>query len=155
VKLVREAIEAASNTSWRVAVVGEPRDPDLVALARSRGAAVLEAPDDSTYALAIAAADCVLVLRRGSVGETNGPLLDAIGARRAILATRGGSIPEVADGAAQLCDPDVASIAAGLDALASAARREELEANTMRRADELQWDASAQAHRSVFEEVFA
>ena len=43
-------------------------------------------PDDLDYGRAIVAADCVLCLRSGSVGETNGPLLDALGAGRAVIA---------------------------------------------------------------------
>ena len=65
---------------------------------------MLPDPSDADYERAIVASDCVLCLRAGSVGETNGPLLDALGAGRAVLATATGSIPEVAGDAALYCD---------------------------------------------------
>ena len=79
---------------------------------------MLPGPDDADYERAIVAADCVLCLRSGSVGETNGPLLDALGAGRAVLATKTGSIPEVAGDAVDYCDGTEAGICAGLTALA-------------------------------------
>jgi glycosyltransferase involved in cell wall biosynthesis len=154
VKLVAEALEATAGTPWRLALVGEPRDRGLVRLARESGACVLPSPDYATYQRAFAGADCVLVLRRGSVGETNGPLLDALGAKRAVLATATGSIPEVADGAVELCEPTVRSIRGGLLDLADASRRTELEELAGRRALALDWADSARAHRAIFEEVF-
>jgi glycosyltransferase involved in cell wall biosynthesis len=154
VKLIAEALEASAGTPWRIALAGEPRDRALVRLADETGALMLSSPDDAAYQCAIAAADCVLVLRRGSVGETNGPLLDALGARRAVLATATGSIPEVAAGAVELCDPTVVSIHRGLIELADDARRAELEELAGCRASALDWRASARAHRAIFDEVF-
>jgi glycosyltransferase involved in cell wall biosynthesis len=155
VKLVAEAVAAANQSGWRLALVGEPREPDLVTYARGYGALVCESPADELYRRAVVAADCVLVLRRDSVGETNGPLLDAIGAGRAVLATATGAIPEVAGDAAELCEPDTVSIARGLVALADRGRRAELEALAASRARDLDWSVSARAHRSIFEEAFA
>ena len=123
-------------------------------LAQRGGALVCESPADGEYQRAVVAADCVLVLRRDSVGETNGPLLDAIGAHRAVLATATGAIPEVAAGAAELCLPDTGSIGRGLAALADDGRRAELETLAASRAEDLDWSASARAHRTIFEEVF-
>jgi glycosyltransferase involved in cell wall biosynthesis len=154
VKLVSEAVAAASVSGWRLALVGEPREPDLVDYARGEGAYVRLSPDDATYQRALLAADCVLVLRRDSVGETNGPLLDALGAHRAVLATATGSAPEVAAGAAALCAPETPAIGRGLRALADENRRAELEALAAARAADLTWAASARAHRAIFEEVF-
>jgi len=128
-KLVAEA-QAAVRTPWRLVVLGTV--------------------DDGTYARAFAAADAVLVLRRDSVGESNGPLLDALGAGRAVLATRVGSIPEVAGDAAVLCTPD--TIARGLEEVWHA--RAELERKARSRANELSWEASARSHAALFAEVF-
>lgn len=129
-KLVAEA-EASVRAPWRLVVLGTV--------------------DDATYARAFAAADAVLVLRRDSVGESNGPLLDALGAGRAVLATRVGSIPEVAGEAAVFCTPE--TIAQGLHEVWLA--RAELERKARSRANELSWKASAQAHAALFAEVFA
>jgi hypothetical protein len=129
-KLVAEA-QAAVHAPWRLVVLGSV--------------------DDATYARAFAAADAVLVLRRDSVGESNGPLLDALGAGRAVLATRIGSIPEVVQDAAVLCSPN--GIARGLDELWHT--RSELEQKATARARELTWAASARAHAELFAEVFA
>ncbi len=154
VKLVGEAVAAASGSGWRLALVGEPREPELVRLAQRGGALVCSSPADDEYQRAVVAADCVLVLRRDSVGETNGPLLDAIGAHRAVLATATGAIPEVAGDAAELCLPETDSISRGLAALADDGRRNELEALAAIRAADLDWSTSARAHRAIFEEVF-
>ena len=130
VKLVAEA-QGSVRAPWRLVVLGSV--------------------DDVTYAHAFAAADAVLVLRRDSVGESNGPLLDGLGAGRAVLATPTGSIPEVAGGAAVLCAPD--RIAESLDELWTA--KDELEQKARARASELSWEASARAHAALFAEVFA
>ena len=141
----------------RVALLpGVPKGAKLVAEARASvrrpwRLVVLGTVDDATYARAFAAADAVLVLRRDSVGESNGPLLDALGAGRAVLATRVGSIPEVAGDAAVFCTPQ--TVAAGLDELWDA--RSELEGRARSRAAELTWEASARAHAALFAEVFA
>lgn len=129
-KLVAEA-QAAVRPPWRLVVLGTV--------------------DDATYARAFAAADAILVLRRDSVGESNGPLLDAIGAGRAVLATRVGSIPEVAGEAGVLCTRD--TIARGLEELWPA--RADLEQKARLRAKELSWEASARSHAALFAEVFA
>ncbi len=128
-KLVAEA-EAAVGAPWRLVVLGNV--------------------DDATYARAFAAADAVLVLRRDSVGESNGPLLDALGAGRAVLTTRIGSIPEVAGEAAVFCVRD--TIAERLEELWDG--RPELEQRARARARELSWEASAQAHAALFATVF-
>jgi len=154
VKLVAEALAAAEHTDWRLALVGEPRDRELVRFARDHGAYVSAAPSDNVYQRAVLAADCVLVLRRNSVGESNGPLLDALAAHRAVLATATGAIPEVANGAAELCGSDVPSIRRGLLTLADDCRRSELERLAASRAAELDWSESARAHAALFTEVF-
>jgi glycosyltransferase involved in cell wall biosynthesis len=140
----------------RIALLpGVPKEAKLVAEAKASVRApwrlvVLGTVDDLTYARAFAAADAVFVLRRDSVGESNGPLLDALGAGRAVLATRVGSIAEVAGHAAVFCTPE--TIASGLDELWPA--RDDLERAARARAAELTWEASAQAHAALFAEVF-
>jgi glycosyltransferase involved in cell wall biosynthesis len=143
------------SARFRLVLAGPVADRGAAEAARAAGASVLEAPDDQQYELAICAADVVLVLRAGSVGETNGPLLDAIGAGRAVLATGTGSIPEVAGEAARYCAADVGAIARGLALLADPGERAERERLARERAALLTWSASASAHAAVFEEVFA
>ena len=76
----------------RLAASRSPAGSQIRGLAREaqmRGALVLRgAGRPRTTSAPIVAADCVLCLRSDSVGETNGPLLDALGAGRAVLATR-------------------------------------------------------------------
>jgi glycosyltransferase involved in cell wall biosynthesis len=153
-KLVREAVEAvASAPGWRLALVGRLADPGAARAARRRGALILPEPDDAAYERAMVAADSVLCLRSGSVGETNGPLLDALGAGRAVLATRSGSIPEVAGEGASYCNGTAAGIREGLIMLSDDRVRSVLERRADRRARELSWEASATRHAELFREV--
>lgn len=154
-KLVREVLAAAAGMpDWRIALAGRVDDRGAARAARAQGALVLPFPDDADYGRAIVAADCVLCLRSSSVGETNGPLLDALGAGRAVLATRTGSIPEVAGDTARFCDGAEHGIRAGLADLSDPDIRGELERAAMRRAALLTWEASAAAHAALFREVF-
>jgi glycosyltransferase involved in cell wall biosynthesis len=138
---------------WRLAFVGHVPDARLAAAVRAAGAILEEDPDDTTYQHALSAADAVLVLRAGSVGESNGPLLDALGAGRAVLATASGSIPEVAGEAALFCEPDADSIRRGLVALEDPSVRRDLEERAGVRAADLSWEASARLHAGLFSEV--
>jgi glycosyltransferase involved in cell wall biosynthesis len=155
-KLVREAVTAVAEVDddWLLVLAGPIRDGRAAAEARRSGAVLIEAPDDPRYEQAIVAADAVLCLRGASVGETNGPLLDALGARRAVLATPIGSIPEIADDAATYVGPSSAEIAEGLRALADGAARARHEHAASERSARLTWDASAHAHLRLFAEVF-
>ena len=154
-KAVAAAVEAfRGRPAWLLVLAGPVEDSRAVAAARAGGAVVLEAPTAERYEQAIVASDVVLCLRRRSVGETNGPLLDALGAGRAVLATRTGSIPEVAGEAARYVEAEANSIRAGLDALADEAERSERAVEATRRASTLTWAASAAAHRELFEETF-
>jgi glycosyltransferase involved in cell wall biosynthesis len=154
VKLVSEALAAVSaSPGWRLCLAGRALERGLVSAARARGTLVLEDLDDAAYARALLAADCVLCLRRDSVGETNGPLLDALGAGRAVLATRTGSIPEVAGECVAYCEPRPSAIAASLGELSDPGTRRELERAARARAGELTWHASAEAHAALFREV--
>jgi glycosyltransferase involved in cell wall biosynthesis len=153
-KLVHETVRAAAplirDGRLRLVLAGDVRDRRLAASAMIEGAEVLESPHDATYDLAVAAADIVLVLRSGTVGETNGPLLDALGAGRAILATPTGSIPEVADGAALLVPPTVAGIRSGLTELLEPRERALRESAAAAQGDRYSWDAVARAHAELF-----
>ena len=153
-KLVTEALAAGERTNgWQVALAGRVADSGLAREAAARGALVLPQPDDLAYERAVVAADCVLCLRSRSVGETNGPLLDALGAGRAVVATRTGSIPEVAGDAALYCDGTVDALRAGLAALTDPSTRAEREAAAAARGAPLTWEASAASHAELFREV--
>jgi len=156
-KLVREALAAAAPLSragrLALVLVGPARLPRLEAQARAAGASVLAAPSTQEYRRAVAASDGVLVLRARSVGETNGPLLDALAAGRPVLATATGSIPEVADGAARLCEATVEGIRRGLEAMCDPDERARLAAQASVRAAAYRPDAVAQAHAALFAEV--
>ena len=120
-KLVREALAAVSQApGWRIALAGGFRDRSDEARARSEGALVVADPSDTEYERSIVGADCVFCLRSGSVGETNRPLLDALGAARAVLATETGSIREVARDAAVYCGGSEDAIRVALLQLSSA-----------------------------------
>ena len=157
-KLVRETVAAFGSGSvhsdWRLVLAGPVRISTAATEALRTGALVLEHPDDPTYEAAIVAADVVLCLRSGSVGETNGPLLDALGAGRAVLATPTGSIPEVAGNAARYVQPTAAAIAGGLNALSDEEERARLGQTARTRGAELSWESSAAAHAQLFAEVF-
>jgi glycosyltransferase involved in cell wall biosynthesis len=155
VKLIREVLAAVTDLpDWRIALAGRFVDRNAVSFALGQGALALESPDDADYERAIVASDCVLCLRSGTVGEANGPLLDALGAGRAVLATATGSIPEVAGDAAYFCDGATRSVRAALIDLANENARAELERAAAARAANLSWEASAAAHAEVFREVF-
>jgi glycosyltransferase involved in cell wall biosynthesis len=157
-KLVAETLDAAAplleRKALRLALVGTVVDRELVAHARSLGALILASPSGEAYEQAIVAADCVLVLRNASVGETNGPLMDALGAGRAVLATATGSIPELAEAAALYCDPDVRGIRSGLTILCDPGERGSRAEVARRRAEVFAGDVVATAHAELFREAF-
>jgi glycosyltransferase involved in cell wall biosynthesis len=157
-KLVAPALEAAApllaSGALRLALVGTAAEQELVNRARSLGALILESPSRDVYERAIMAADCVLVLRDGSVGETNGPLMDAIGAGRAVLATETGSIPELAQAAALYCRPTTTAIRAGLVTLCVPDERARRAGAARRRAQLFDGRSVAAAHLDLFREVF-
>jgi glycosyltransferase involved in cell wall biosynthesis len=159
VKLVDETLTAAAPLLERgtlsVAFAGRIADPGLARRARRLGVHVLPTPDTDTYETALAAADAVLVLRRDSVGETNGPLLDALGAGRPVLATRVGSIVEVAGEAARYCASSVEGIRGGLLALCDAGERESRARQAVERGWNLRPDRIAAEHAALFAEVFS
>lgn len=156
-KLVAEVVEAArpllAAGRLRLVLAGAVTDERTADEARNAGALVLGFPDDAVYRACLAASDCILVVRSRSVGETNGPLLDALGAGRAVLATPTGSIPEVAGDAVHYCEGTDRAIRTGLELLADETVRSALERAAARRALELTWEASAAHHAALFREV--
>jgi glycosyltransferase involved in cell wall biosynthesis len=95
----------------------------------------------------------VLCVRADTAGESNGPLLDAIGAGRASLVTDVGSGPEVAGDGARVVAPTVGAIRAGIEALLDGDERRARAAAALRRAAELTWAASARRHVELLEEL--
>jgi len=90
------------------------------------------------------AADCLLYCSRG---EGFGfPVLEAMACGTPVVCSSTTSLGEVAGGAAQLADPeDPASVRAALEAvLGSDARRSQLRALGLQRADEFSWARCAE-----------
>jgi glycosyltransferase involved in cell wall biosynthesis len=156
-KLVAETLAAAAplleRDALRLALVGPIVDEGLARRARTLGALVLPSPTRRSYEQAIVAADCVLVLRDASVGETNGPLMDALGAGRAVLATAVGSIREIAENAALYCLPTAESIRAGLVTLCDDDERGRHAEIARARAAAFSVRAIARRHTDLFGEV--
>jgi len=151
-KMVDEALIACSRAGWQLVLAGAVTT-EYAAFAQSRGVIVLDRPSDRDYSLALAAADLVLVLRADSVGETNGPLLDAIGAGRACLATTVGSAPELAQGAGLFVEPTEEAIASALRAMTQD-EQEKLEAGARQLASRYLKADWARAHARLFTEVW-
>jgi glycosyltransferase involved in cell wall biosynthesis len=158
-KLVAETIEASkpliATHRMRLLLAGGGAEPDLIEHARAAGVAVLNSPPADTYAQAIVAADAVICARRDSVGETNGPLLDAIGAGRPSIITAVGSAPESAGASARVVAPTAAGLRAGIEALLDPAERAERAGAARERARALTWSACAEAHRELLERIAA
>jgi len=85
------------------------------------------------------------------------PLLDAIGAGKAVLASSVGSISEVAGKAAWYVDADagVDELHDALQALAMPELREPRASAAAERARELSWESAALMHRELFERALA
>jgi glycosyltransferase involved in cell wall biosynthesis len=83
------------------------------------------------------------------------PLLEAMAHGVPAVVGNAGALPELADGAAVLVDPeDVDSIASGLErVLADAALREKLGADGRRRAAEFTWDRAASVTHDVLRRI--
>ena len=80
------------------------------------------------------------------------PVLEAMACGTPVVTSRGGSTEEVAGGAAVLVDPeDVASIASGVEE--AIARRDELRAAGLRRANDYSWDESARLLVEAYREA--
>ena len=158
-KLVREVLWAAepllSCGRARLLLAGRVGDQSLAREAEAIGARVLPNPGPKAYEEAIVAADAVICVRAATVGESNGPLLDAIGAGRPSLVSTVGSGPELAGSSARIVDPTARTIRAGLEALLDVGEREARAADARRRAAGLTWEAAARRHRELLEEIDA
>jgi len=109
--------------------------------------------DDATLT---ALYDAATVLAFPSLYEGFGlPLLEAMAHGVPAVVGNAGALPELADGAAVLVDPeDVSSIAAGLERLlADAKLRQELGSAGKRRAAEFTWEKAAAATRDVLRRI--
>lgn len=156
-KLVREILTAAvpllSAGRLRLLLAGRVLDKRLAAAAKAAGAIVLRDPAAAAYENAIVAADAVLCVRADSVGESNGPLLDAIGAGRASLVTDVGSAPEVAGDCARVVEPTVAGIRTGIEKLLDDGERDTRAALAEIRAAELTWTSAAHRYAELLQQV--
>jgi alpha-1,3-rhamnosyl/mannosyltransferase len=82
------------------------------------------------------------------------PVLEAMACGTPVVTSAGGATEEVAGGAAVLVDPrDPASIAAGIEE--AAARRDELRARGLERAEQFTWERMATETRAVYERAAA
>lgn len=156
-KLVHETLVAAARLlalgRARLLLAGHIADENLAREALAQGVIVLRDPDRITYENAIVAADAVLCLRGDTVGESNGPLLDAIGAGRPSLVTAVGSGPEIAGDSARVVGPTLAEIKAGITALLAEDERSWRARAARERAAELSWEAAARVHLKLLSEV--
>jgi glycosyltransferase involved in cell wall biosynthesis len=156
-KLVAETVTAArpllARGRVRLLLAGRILDDRLAAEALAAGVQLLRDPGAESYEHAIVAADAVLCLRRDSVGETNAPLLDAIGAGRPSLVTAVGSGPEVAGDAARVVEPTADGIRAGIEALLDQGERDSRAQAANVRAQQFSWAAAARRHRELLQEM--
>jgi glycosyltransferase involved in cell wall biosynthesis len=156
-KLVTETLDACAplvaRGRLRLLLSGRLHDEAIGRAASAAGAILLRNPDRVTYEHAIVAADAVLCMRADTVGESNGPLLDAVGAGKPSLITAVGSAPEIAEDSAQVVAPSVAGIRAGIEALLDEGERARRAGTARVLGPELSWEASAEAHAELLDEV--
>ena len=107
-------------------------------------------PDDDALAALLRGALC---LAYPSLYEGFGiPVLEAMLCGAPVVTSRGSAMEEVADGAAELVDPqDVASIAAGIER--ALARRDALLAAGLERAKRFNWAATGDAAAAAYREA--
>ncbi len=98
----------------------------------------------------IVAADVVLCARADSVGETNGPLLDAIGAGRPAVITAVGSAPEIAEDSAVVVAPTTRGLRRGIEELLDPNERHERGMRAQRLADRFSSERIAARHAELF-----
>ena len=156
-KLVRETLCASAPLiaagRARLLLAGAVTNDALPGEATRAGAILLRNPPPGDYEQAILAADAAICVRGDSVGETNAPLLEAIGAGRPSLVTDVGSAPEVAGASARVVSPSVRGIRAGLSALLDDDERRQRAASARARAAELTWEQAARRHVELLEEL--
>jgi glycosyltransferase involved in cell wall biosynthesis len=153
-KLVAETLAAArpliAAGRMRLLLAGAAPEPWLVEAAQRSGAALLRSPDHDSYERAIVAADVVLCARADSVGETNGPLLDAIGAGRPAVITAVGSAPEIAQDSAVVVEPTAKGLRQGISALLDPDERRERAAHAQTLAGRFSSERVAARHAELF-----
>lgn len=142
----------------QIAVVGAARDTRYAASLRTL-AAQLGLADDVVFVGAVSLEETVNFYRAAdvlvypSMNETFGlPIVEAMACGCPVVTSKVSSMPEVAGGAAVLCDPcDPDSIMqAIIDALGARNRLRDL---GIARAREFSWGATAAAHLDVYREV--
>jgi glycosyltransferase involved in cell wall biosynthesis len=153
-KLVAETLMAASPLiaagRMRLLLAGAAPESWLIEAAQRSGATLLTSPDPETYARAIVAADVVICARADSVGETNGPLLDAIGAGRPALITAVGSAPEVAEDSAVVVPPTTRGLRRGIEELLDPNERRQRAVRAQRLAERFSSERVAARHTELF-----
>lgn len=120
-KGIGEILEAARECpSARIVLVGSIPDPEMASLVANAPGNVLqvEAPDDESFCHCLAATDALLSIRRKSVGETSGPVVQAHRLLKPVLGLRVGSLPETCGEGDILLD----SSASAADLIAEAER---------------------------------
>ncbi len=156
-KLVTETIAAArpfiAAGQMRLLLSGAVTDSRLREAAAAAGVMMLESPDQSAYISAIIAADVVICVRADSVGESNGPLLDAIGAGHPSIVTAVGSAVEVAGDSAIVVAPTAKGLRQGIMTFLQAGERDQRAAIAVRVADRFSTDRVAAQHRLLFTEL--
>lgn len=96
-KGIDEIIDAARrHPDVQVVLLGALTDPSMRELLTSAPANVrhVEAPSDTEFCHAIAAGDALLSIRRSSVGETSGPVVQAHRLHRPVVGIAIGTLPE-------------------------------------------------------------
>lgn len=156
-KLVYETLAAArvfiADGRLRLLLAGAVADAELAEFARYVGAYVLPSPGADDYMRAIVAADVVICARSESVGETNGPLLDAIGAGRPSIVTCVGSAPELAGESATIIAPTIKGLRSGIEAMLDPAARRQHTAATHTQAARFSPERVAGLHAELFADL--
>lgn len=121
-KGVIEIVDAARHfPDVLVVLLGRITDPAMrnVVDEAPRNVVHAEAPDDDAFAAAIAAGDALLSVRRESVGETSGPVVQAHRLHRPVVGLSTGSLPETC-GPGDLLLPPTSSVAELISAAVNA-----------------------------------
>lgn len=127
-KGLQELLDAArALPQIQLVLLGKSTNRRSRALLETRSANVrhCRAPDDTSFYTGLAAGDALVSIRRSSVGETSGPVVQAHALGTPVLGLKHGSLPEYCSGKDQLLD-------------ASATARDVLELSLTRQLERLQ-----------------
>lgn len=140
-----EAWQALGSERYQLVVTGLSQTP-----VSARRVVLLRHLERRKYLRLLAASTAVVV---PSLYEGFGlPVLEAMAAGKPVVATNRASLPEVAGGAALMCEPDPESLAEALETVVhDEEARLELQARGYRRAADFSWEKSARAHLRVYE----